>query len=312
MFDSLSVSPRKLVAEVVGTFALIFIGAGSIIVTGGTDLVGIAIAHGLAFALLIAALGHVSDTLFNPALTIGLWVTRQMDTINTIAYIIAQLVGAVLGALALMMLFPEVMREASRLGTPQLNPGVSFAQGVGFEVILTMFLMLALLGTVIDQRGSRIGGFGVGLVLTMGYLVAGPLTGAAMNPARAFGPALLSGEWANHLIYWIGPVVGAVLAALLYQYLFAAQGSLAVAEQSATDEASADEAQADEAPVDEVPADEAPVDEESEDEAPADEAPVEPEPVDESESEPEAESERQREPAPEPSGESDAAGDADA
>ena len=224
MSDAINVDPRKLVAEVVGTFALIFIGAGSIIVTGGTSLVGIAIAHGLAIALLVSALGHVSGALFNPALTIGLWVTQQMDTVNTVAYIIAQLIGGVLGALALVLLFPEVMRDAADLGTPLLNPGVSFTQGVGIEIILTIFLMLAVFGTAIDKRGPNIGGFGIGLVITMDILAAGPLTGAAMNPARAFGPALLSGEWANHLVYWIGPIVGAVLAALLYQYAFAESG----------------------------------------------------------------------------------------
>lgn len=220
MSDLANVDPRKLVAEIVGTFALIFIGAGSIIVTGGTNLVGIAIAHGLAIALLVSALGHISGGLFNPALTIGLWVTRQMDTLNTVGYIIAQLVGAVLGGVALVVLFPEVMRKASSLGTPVLNPGVSFAQGIGIELILTAFLMLALLGSVLDKRGPSVGGFGVGLVFTMDMLAAGPLTGAAINPARAFGPALLSGEWADQLVYWIGPIVGAVLAALLYQYVF--------------------------------------------------------------------------------------------
>jgi len=220
MFNSINVSPRKLVAEVIGTFALIFIGAGSIIVTGGS-LVGIAIAHGLVIALLVSALGHVSGALFNPALTIGLWVTRQMDTLNTVAYIIAQLLGAVLGALALVLLFPEVLRDAAKLGTPLLGPGVSFAQGIGIEIILTIFLMLAVFGTAIDKPGPSIGGFGIGLVLTMNILAAGPLTGASMNPARTFGPALLSGEWTNHLVYWIGPIIGAVLAALLYQYVFA-------------------------------------------------------------------------------------------
>lgn len=254
MSDAIDVDPRKLIAEVVGTFAFIFIGAGSVIATGGTNLVGIALAHGLAIALLIAALGHVSGTsgaLFNPALTIGLWVTRQMDTANTVAYIIAQLIGAVLGALALVLFFPDVMRDASSLGTPTLNAGVNFAQGVGIEVILTMFLMLAVFGTVLDQRGPNIGGFGVGLTLTMGLLAAGPLTGWGMNPARAFGPALLSGEWANHLVYWIGPIIGAVLAALLYQYVFSEEASARGEGESATE---SDEVELEQsAPIEDVP-----------------------------------------------------------
>ena len=250
MSDAIDVDPRKLVAEVVGTFAFIFIGTGSVIVTGGTNLVGIAIAHGLAIALLASALGHVSGALFNPALTIGLWVTRQMDTANTVAYIIAQLIGAVLGALALVLFFPEVMRDASSLGTPMLNPGVNFAQGVGIEVILTMFLMLTVFGTALDKRGPKIGGFGIGLTLTMGLLAAGPLTGWGMNPARAFGPALLSGEWANHLVYWIGPIVGSVLAALLYQYVFSEEASVGGTGESAAGSNEPDSREA--APVEDV------------------------------------------------------------
>jgi len=136
----------------------------------------------------------------------------------------------------MLLLFPEAMREASKLGTPLLNPGLSFSQGVGLEVILTMFLMLVLLGSSIDRRGAKIGGFGAGLALTMGYLVAGPLTLAAMNPARAFGPALMSGEWADHLVYWIGPIIGAVLAALLYQYVFS-EAAVATASEPASEEA---------------------------------------------------------------------------
>jgi aquaporin Z len=219
MSDSISVDPRKLIAEIVGTFAFIFIGAGSVIASG-QDVVAVALAHGLAIAVLFSALGHVSGGLFNPALTLGLWVTRRMDTVNTLAYIIAQLVGAVLGALALVTLLPETMRDSQMLGTPLLT-GVTFAQGVGIEVILTAFLMLAFFGTALDKRGPHIGGFGIGLVLTMDIIAAGRFTGAVVNPARAFGPALLNSTWDDHLVYWIGPTVGAVAAALIYHYVFA-------------------------------------------------------------------------------------------
>lgn len=218
MSKSMAVDPRKLIAEMVGTFALIFIGAGSIIASG-QELVAVALAHGLAIALLISALGHISGGLFNPALTLGLWVTRRLDTMNTIGYIIAQLIGGVLGALALVVLFPESLRDNAMLGTPMLS-GVTFAQGVGIEIILTMFLMLAVFGTALDKRGPNVGGFGIGLVLTMDIFAAGRFTGAAMNPARAFGPALMNSSWDDHLVYWIGPIVGAVAAALLYHYVF--------------------------------------------------------------------------------------------
>ena len=212
---------RKLAAEFIGAFALIFIGAGAIIQTGGGNLIAIAVAHGLAIALLVSSLGHISGGLFNPALTIGLWATRRLDTVSTVAYIIAQLLGAVVAALALVLLFPEALRDAVALGTPLLGRGIDFAQGVILEAIATFFLMLAVFGTALDPRGPKLGGFGIGLILTMDILAIGTLTGAAMNPARTFGPALVGGEWADHLVYWIGPIIGAVVAALVYHYLFA-------------------------------------------------------------------------------------------
>ena len=212
---------RKLAAEFIGAFALIFVGAAAIIQTGGGNLVAIAIAHGLAIALLVSSLGHISGGLFNPALTIGLWATRRMDTITTVAYIIAQLLGAVVAALALLLLFPEALRDAVDLGTPLLGRGIDFVEGVALEAIATFFLMLAVFGTALDPRGPKLGGFGIGLILTMDILAIGTLTGAAMNPARSFGPALVGGEWSNHLVYWIGPIIGAVVAALVYHYLFA-------------------------------------------------------------------------------------------
>ena len=212
---------RKLAAEFIGAFALIFIGAAAIIQTGGQNLLAIAIAHGLAIALLVSSLGHISGGLFNPALTIGLWATRRLDTVSTVAYIIAQLLGAVVAALALLLLFPEALRDAVSLGVPLLGRGIDFGQGVILEAIATFFLMLAVFGTALDSRGPKLGGFGIGLILTMDILAIGTLTGAAMNPARTFGPALVGGEWSNHLVYWIGPIIGAVVAALVYHYLFA-------------------------------------------------------------------------------------------
>ncbi len=213
---------RKLAAEAVGTFTLIFIGAGSIIATAGLPalLVAVALAHGLAFAIMVSTLGHVSGGLFNPALTLGLWATRRLSSIDTAGYIGAQLVGAIVAALALLVLFPEGGILETSLGTPMLGAEVSFAQGVGIEAVLTFFLMLAVFGTALDKRGPHVGGLFIGLVLTMDIAAGGPLTGAAINPARAFGPALVDGTWDNHLVYWIGPIIGAVIGALMYHYLF--------------------------------------------------------------------------------------------
>lgn len=218
-----AIDPRKLIAEAIGAFTLVFAGAGAITLAAGNANVGIleiALAHGLAIAVMISALGHVSGGHFNPAVTAGFWVTRRIDTVLAVAYVLAQLVGGILGGLALVVLFPEGLREASSLGTPFLGPGIGFAKGVGIEIILTFFLVLVIFGTAVDPRGPRIGGLAIGLTITLDILGAGMLTGAVMNPARAFGPALLSGEWTDQLVWWIGPLIGGVLAALLYHYVF--------------------------------------------------------------------------------------------
>ena len=207
---------RKLAAEFVGTFTLIFIGAGSIIV--GSGIVGVAIAHGLAIAIMVSALGAVSGAVFNPALTIGLWATRRLPTVDTVGYVIAQLLGGIAGAAMLEFTFPATLREVAD-GVPDIA-GVTFLQAVAIEAVLTFFLMTAVFGTAVDRRAPKLGGLAIGLVLTMDILAAGRLTGAAMNPARAFGPELVTGHWANMAVYWVGPIIGAVLAALVYHYVF--------------------------------------------------------------------------------------------
>ena len=225
-------APRKLAAELVGTFTLIFAGCGSVLLfTGnaGVTLVGVALAHGLAIAVMISALGAVSGGHFNPAVTFGMWVTRRIETVTGIGYIVAQLAGAVLAASALTLLYPEGLRSAATLATPSLGPGIDFAKGVGIEAILTFFLVTVIFGTAVDPRGPRIGGLAIGLTITMDIFAGGTLTGAAMNPARAFGPALLSGQWADHFVYWIGPIIGAVVAALVYHYVFIEEDRLAEA-----------------------------------------------------------------------------------
>ena len=215
--------PRKLTAEAIGTFTLIFAGCGSVMLFTANDrvtLVGVALAHGLAIALMVSALGAVSGGHFNPAVTIGMWVTRRIDTLPGVGYIVAQLAGASLAAAALVALFPEGYRSAATLGTPSLGAGIDVARGVGIEALLTFFLMTVIFGTAVDARAPKLGGLAIGLAVTMDVLAGGPLTGAAMNPARAFGPALLSGQWADHYVYWIGPIIGAVVASLLYHYVF--------------------------------------------------------------------------------------------
>jgi len=222
--------PRKLLAEALGTFTFVFVGVGAIVLGAGNikwdNPLAVALAHGLAIAVMMSALGHISGSHFNPAITAGFWVTRRIGSALAVGYVIAQLIGAVLAALLIVLLFPEGMREASALGTPSVAPGIEFLQGVGIEAVLTFVLVIVFFGTVVDSRGPKLGGLAVGLTVTVAMLAADQLTGAALNPARVFGPALLSGEWQDHLTWWIGPIVGGVLAAMLYHYVFAADADI--------------------------------------------------------------------------------------
>jgi len=166
---------------------------------------------------MVSALGGVSGGHFNPAVTIGFWVTQRIESMAAVAYIAAQLVGAVIGALLVNILLPASLLDITgTLGTPILDSQIGFINGIAIEAILTFFLVIVIFGTAVDSRGPALGGMAIGLTITMDILAGGPLTGAAMNPARALGPALISGTWTNHLVYWIGPIIGSLAAALLY------------------------------------------------------------------------------------------------
>ena len=220
---------RLCLAEAIGVFALVFIGAGSIITNahlgGDVGLVGIALAHGLVLAIVVTATMRISGGHINPAITIGLWVTKVVPARTAVAYIVAQLIGAAVAGALLVSVYPYEAAAAVGLGTPMLGHGVTFGQGVLVEAILTFFLMFAVFGTAVDPRAPAVGGFGIGLVLTFDILAGGSLTGAAMNPARAFGPALASGIWTDHVVYWIGPVLGSILAAAIYSRLLMGQAT---------------------------------------------------------------------------------------
>jgi MIP family channel proteins len=220
---------QKLVAEFLGTFALIFFGAGSICTDqylhgagGGLGLLGIALAHGLAIGIMVSALGHISGGHFNPAITVGIWVTKRIGTIEAFLYWVAQLAGAAAAAFLLKSVIPEETWRAVALGTPELARDFPRWAGMALEGVTTFFLVLTFFATDIDEKGTfrSIGGFGIGLSITLGILVAGPLTGAALNPARAFGPALAATHWANQGVYWVGPLAGGFVAGLLYDSLY--------------------------------------------------------------------------------------------
>ena len=223
--------PQKLVAEFIGTFMLIFCGVGSICADqflrsssngqNGVGLLGIALAHGLAIGIMVTALGHISGGHFNPAVTIGFWVTKKLSTLDSILYWVAQLAGGAAAAYILRRLPVEVWGPA-QLGTPDLASGISRANGMLFEAIMTFFLVLVVFATAVDERGAfdKVAGFAIGLTITAGALFGGPFTGAALNPARAFGPALAANHWNNHGVYWVGPLAGGVVAGILYNKLY--------------------------------------------------------------------------------------------
>ncbi|MSP21998.1 MAG: aquaporin [Dehalococcoidia bacterium] len=208
-------------AELVGTFTLIFAGVGAVLSTQGTNLVAVALAHGIAIAVMGSALGHVSGGAFNPAVTLALWVTRRLPAIDAVSYIVVQLLGGIAAAFVLSSVFPPLWQDQVQLGATLLAPGVSPVQGIIIETVLTFFLVTAIFGTALDSRGPKLGALLIGLTIAMDIAAAGPMTGASMNPARSLGPALVGGEWKNHAVYWIGPILGAVIAALVYDFAFA-------------------------------------------------------------------------------------------
>jgi MIP family channel proteins len=213
-----------LVAEAIGTFLFFFVGAGSVVLGdylaanggSGPGLLGVALAHGLALAVLVSALGAVSGAHFNPAVTLAIWIMGRIGPARATAYVVAQLVGALAAGLALKAVFANSW-QPSNIGTPALGPGISPIAGIGIEAVLTVLLVLVVLGTAVDSRGPKIGGLAIGLAVTADLLVGGPLTGGAMNPARWFGPAVAAGAYADWYVWWIGPLLGAALAALIYR-----------------------------------------------------------------------------------------------
>jgi len=211
---------QRAIAEFVGTFALIFIGAGAAAIYGQGDIVGIAIATGLAIAVMVSAVGHISGGHFNPAVTLGFLVTRRIGPLHAVVYWVVQFGGAALAALMLKWFLPA---QSKPYGAPALNSIIDKGQGVAIEAVLTFFLVWVIFACAADPRGvfDKIAGLAIGGVITMGTLMAFVLTGAAMNPARAFGPELVANDWGdNWWIWYVGPFAGGVIAAVLYELLY--------------------------------------------------------------------------------------------
>jgi MIP family channel proteins len=218
---------RHFAAEFIGIFALVFVGGASIMAAqmsqNSNGLLVAAIAHGLILALMVTATMRISGHL-NPAVTLGFLVTKRIEPMMAMVYIVAQLLGAVLAAYALKGIFPAEIAAATRLGGQSVSIDLSSIQAIVCEAIATFFLVFVIFGTAVDPAAPKVGGFAIGLTVTADILAIGPLTGASMNPARSFGPALVSGIFEGHLIYWIGPIIGGIAAALLYDGLFLRRG----------------------------------------------------------------------------------------
>lgn len=214
---------RHFAAEFIGTFALVFVGGGSIMMmhqaNAGAALVAIALAHGLILAIMVTATMRISGHL-NPAVTVGFLVTRRIDGMMAGIYIVAQVLGAIAAAYALKGTMPAEVFDATRGGGQSIALDVTAAQAFFLELIATFFLTFAVFGTAVDPDAPRVGGFAIGLTVTAGILAIGPLTGGSMNPARSLGPAVASGIFEGQFVYWTGPIVGSIIAAGLYEFLF--------------------------------------------------------------------------------------------
>ncbi len=217
---------RRGVAEFIGTFTLIFIGGGAGIAVNhygpthptAANLVAVALANGLAIGIMVTNLGHISGGHFNPAITLGFLTSRRITTPLAGLYWGAQLLGAAAAAFILRGLTSALAVRNHATPIPATTDG----KAVVFELILTFFLVWAVWATAVDPGGAfkMIAGLAIGLTITMDVLFGGPFTGAAMNPARAFGPELAGKVWTGWWVYWIGPILGAVLASWLYEYLY--------------------------------------------------------------------------------------------
>ena len=213
---------RNFVAEFVGTFALVFIGGGAIMMVQHTNnsagLLQVALAHGLILALMVSATMNVSGGQLNPALTIGLLVARRITPTMAGVHIVAQLLGAVVAAFALKATMPSSLFIAAQGGGQSVALDITAAQAIGLEAIATFFLMFVVYGTAVHADAPKIGGLAIGLTIAADILAIGPLTGASMNPARSFGPAIASGVLAGQVVYWVGPILGAIAAAMVWEF----------------------------------------------------------------------------------------------
>ena len=218
---------RTLLAEFIGVFALTFVGGGAIIVTGGENLIVIALAHGLILAVMVGALLHVSGAQFNPAVSISLALIGKQPWSRAFGFVIVQVLGGICAAFLLKATMAHGFAFAQEhigetLGRYSGTSGeelISAWRVLVLEGVATFFLMWVIMGVAVDQSNAQhagIAALAIGGVVAADILCFGPATGASMNPSRSFGPALVTGAWTLHWCYWVGPIIGASIAAFVY------------------------------------------------------------------------------------------------
>jgi MIP family channel proteins len=218
MEDSL----RHAAAEFVGTFALVFVSSGVLLLASSgqpVSLIEIALAQGLIYGVMVTATMRISGHL-NPAVTMGFLATRRIAPLMALVYIAAQLLGEMAAAYALSAIYPESIFLSARGGGTIVASGVTTTHAYVVEAIATFILTFVVFGTAVDRKAPRVGGMAIGFTLAALVITTAPLTGASLNPARSFGPALASGMWEGQFIFWLGPMLGAIAAAALYEWLF--------------------------------------------------------------------------------------------
>lgn len=214
---------RASTAELIATFMFVFIGVGSVGAFSqiggltGPQITLIGLAHGLGIAVGIMAIDKVSGAHINPVVTLAALITGRIGLYRAALYIVAQLAGAVLAVVAL----DNVAFDIDNLGVHAVSSSISVGDAFVLEVILTFFLVFVIFATAMDrQKTTMFAPFAIGGVVALDHFVAIPLTGASMNPARSFGPALIHGAWDDHWVYWVAPIVGALIAAVAYIMIF--------------------------------------------------------------------------------------------
>lgn len=222
---------QKLVAEFIGTFIVVFVAAGSVCADqylhpgaapAAADVLILAAAYGLATAAMVMATSHISGGHLNPSVTIGFWVTKRMTTMQSLFYGAAQVLGAIAAGYLLSAVIPDSIWGPAALGAPNLASDFTRWHGMLLEGLMTFFVVFVYFASIADAKGAfhKMAGFAVGLAVAMDVLLGYSFTGASMNPARTLGPALASRQWSNHGVYWVGPLLGGILAAAIYDRIF--------------------------------------------------------------------------------------------